>query len=561
MNRIFQITLAITLLLGIFNLQLVTLHAQGTGFTYQGQLTANGNPANGSYDVKFTLFATNVNGTAIGGPVTNSAVGVTNGLFTTLVKFSAGVFNGSSNWLEIGVSTNGLNSFTTLNPRQQVTPTPYALFSVNASNVLGTVPAGQLSGTIPVAILPTVVITNGASNVNFSGTFTGNGSGLTNLNASKISSGVIAQSVLPGFQPIYYSTIGGGNGNSVSSDYYETVGGGVENAAGAQTATISGGGYNTANSFGAAVGGGNDNGASSVNATVSGGYYNTASGYESAIGGGYYNTASGYYATVGGGQTNTASGQNATVGGGYNNIVNNLNATVGGGFGNIVGGDGATVGGGYGNTANGLYATVSGGNANGASGQYAIAAGGHANSAAGDFSFAGGNHASAPYQGDFVWADDNGGALSAAGNNQFYVRATGGVAFYSNSGATTGVTLAAGSGSWSSVSDRNLKENFKSVDAQTILNAVAAMPMSTWNYKAQAKSIRHVGPMAQDFYTAFDVGENDTTISTVDEGGVALAAIQGLNEKLEEKDAKIKELESRLEKLEQLMNAKSGETK
>jgi hypothetical protein len=99
------------------------------------------------------------------------------------------------------------------------------------------------------------------------------------------------------------------------------------------------------------------------------------------------------------------------------------------------------------------------------------------------------------------------------------------------------------------------------VDAQTILNAVAAMPMSTWNYKAQAKSIRHVGPMAQDFYTAFDVGENDTTISTVDEGGVALAAIQGLNEKLEEKDAKIKELESRLEKLEQLMNAKSGETK
>jgi hypothetical protein len=184
--------------------------------------------------------------------------------------------------------------------------------------------------------------------------------------------------------------------------------------------------------------------------------------------------------------------------------------------------------------------------------------GGHANSASGDFSFAGGNHASAPYQGDFVWADDNGGPFSSSANNQFFVRAGGGVYFYSGAGGT-GVDLASGSGSWSSMSDRNAKENFQSVDAQEILSAVAAMPLTTWNYKTQAKSIRHVGPMAQDFAAAFGVGENDTTISTVDEGGVALAAIQGLNQKLEAENAALKKqndsLAGRLNELEATVKA------
>ena len=72
------------------------------------------------------------------------------------------------------------------------------------------------------------------------------------------------------------------------------------------------------------------------------------------------------------------------------------------------------------------------------------------------------------------------------------------------------------------------------------------MPMTTWNYKTQAKNIRHIGPMAQDFAAAFHVGENNTTISTVDEGGVALAAIQGLNKKLEEQQAENVELKKQL---------------
>jgi flagellar capping protein FliD len=80
-----------------------------------------------------------------------------------------------------------------------------------------------------------------------------------------------------------------------------------------------------------------------------------------------------------------------------------------------------------------------------------------------------------------------------------------------------------------------------------MLEKVAVLPLSTWNYKSQDASIRHIGPMAQDFKAAFGVGETDTGITTVDADGVALAAIQGLNEKVESGKQKA---ESRMERLE-----------
>ena len=118
--------------------------AQGTAFTYQGRLNAGGSPANGSYDVAFTLFATNTGGIAIAGPVTNSAVAVTNGLFTTLVDFG-NVYTGSSNWLEIAVTTNAAKNFSTLAPRQQLTPVPYAVFANTASNLNGVISGSQIT--------------------------------------------------------------------------------------------------------------------------------------------------------------------------------------------------------------------------------------------------------------------------------------------------------------------------------------------------------------------------------------------------------------------------------
>jgi hypothetical protein len=115
---------------------------------------------------------------------------------------------------------------------------------------------------------------------------------------------------------------------------------------------------------------------------------------------------------------------------------------------------------------------------------------------------------------------------------------------------------------WVNGSDRNSKEDFAAINPRTVLEKVSALPITEWQYKVEADGTKHIGPMAQDFHAAFGLnGADDKHISTVDEGGVALAAIQGLNQKLNEKDAKIKELEARLEKLEQLMNAKTGEAK
>ena len=115
-------------------------------------------------------------------------------------------------------------------------------------------------------------------------------------------------------------------------------------------------------------------------------------------------------------------------------------------------------------------------------------------------------------------------------------------------------------GAFVSASDRNGKENFAPVQPREVLEKVVALPLSSWNYKADPAT-RHVGPMAQDFYAAFNVGPDDKHIATVDADGVALAAIQGLNQKVEEKNARIQQLEQRLEKLEQLMNHKNGDAK
>jgi hypothetical protein len=74
------------------------------------------------------------------------------------------------------------------------------------------------------------------------------------------------------------------------------------------------------------------------------------------------------------------------------------------------------------------------------------------------------------------------------------------------------------------------------MSSQTVLNKVLALPIKEWSYKDSIDNIRHIGPMAEDFYEAFGLGESETGIATLDTSGVALAAIQGLNEKLTEQD-------------------------
>jgi endosialidase-like protein len=121
-------------------------------------------------------------------------------------------------------------------------------------------------------------------------------------------------------------------------------------------------------------------------------------------------------------------------------------------------------------------------------------------------------------------------ALSISGN------------FYANDTlhAWNGAHLTDG-GTWTSASDRDKKENFVAIDAREILARAVALPVMQWSYKAEP-GIKRIGPVAQDFYAAFGLGTDDKGISTVDEGGVALAAIQGLNAKVEEQQHEIAEL-------------------
>ena len=102
------------------------------------------------------------------------------------------------------------------------------------------------------------------------------------------------------------------------------------------------------------------------------------------------------------------------------------------------------------------------------------------------------------------------------------------------------VQLAIGAGAWSSLSDRNLKTDVQAIDTRALLDRLVAMPVQQWRYIGQPGEVQHIGPMAQDFAAAFGIGENDTTISTVDADGVALAAIQGLNAKLEAENVALK---------------------
>jgi endosialidase-like protein len=324
-----------------------------------------------------------------------------------------------------------------------------------------------------------------------------------------------------------------------SSESPNVVGGSADNAvtAGVFGATIGGGGRDFPFTDAASankvtddlgtVGGGTNNQAGDNNpltdasrATVAGGAGNTASGPQATVAGGFLNTASGEKATVGGGQGDIASGDYSTLAGGFNNTASGVLATAAGGNNNTASGTSATVAGGASNTASGTSATVAGGSSNIAQGQ---------------FSFAAGHVAHANHDGAFVWADNQIAAMSSTAANQFIARAAGHFFLQSDStlhdqsgfiNTTTGAFLSTG-GIWVNNSDRRLKHHFAALAPGTVLRKLTALPVRSWSYKAEP-GVRHIGPVAQDFKRLFRVGADNRHIGTVDEAGVALAAIKAL---------------------------------
>jgi trimeric autotransporter adhesin len=398
------------------------LYAQGSTFTYQGRLNIGGTPANGTYDLVFTVFASAAGLNDSFANETNSATSVSNGLFTVNLNLGdPNIFTGADRWLEIEVRTNGTGAYEKLTPRQKITPTPYA---ITAGNLAGNGLAGTFANAVTFS--------------NTANSFSGNGSGLANVNALTLGGvsangfwrsagnagtspganflgttdnqalelqvngaralrlephatsapslvGGYLQNSVAGF---HGATVAGG-GTSGSPNYalgdYAFVGAGHGGQAGAFSAVV-GGAYNVSPGQLSFIGSGERNTNQANYSFIGGGSNNfvNAPATYSFVGGGTLNSNLADYAVIVGGARNVASGGGAFVGGGGNNTATDYNTVVAGGANNRALANASAVGGGSENTASADHSTVGGGQANMASGGYAVIAGGYANTVQAD---------------------------------------------------------------------------------------------------------------------------------------------------------------------------------
>lgn len=289
------------------------------------------------------------------------------------------------------------------------------------------------------------------------------------------------------------------------------------------------------------------------------------------VSGGTDNTAGGpldtWWATVGGGAHNTASGQTSTIAGGISNGAGASNSFIGGGHDNATGGvGGGVVAGGGENTAGGIYATVPGG---------------YRNSAVGGYSLAAGQRAKANHNGAFVWADSANADFASTGNNQFLIRASGGVGIGTNSPgafllAVNGAAAKPGGGSWSNFSDRRLKHDIIPIAEEGgMLERLLALKGYTFEYNEDAIRNRlalpgrQIGLIAQEVQRVFPEwvdSDQDGYLYITERGTTAImvealrelraekdAEIRTLRDEIESRNGRIESLEARLERLEDLI--------
>lgn len=600
--------------------------AQGTAFTYQGQLADGGVPVTGSYDVRAILYNADLGGSQVGLIITNLAVSVERGCFTTPLDFGPGVFDGSRRWLEIAVRPSGSGSFTALNPRQELTPAPYALYALT--------PAGPKGDTGPQG--PTGPV------------------GPKGDKGDKGDTGAIGPAGPPGPPGSADAWSRTGNaGTNPTGNFLGTTDAQplVLRAANQPVLRLE------AQASGTRIIGGRAHSLdpSSTNSAILSGRENTieAAAHESVIAGGLDNVIArdqrsafigggarneilmdNQHAVIVGGRDNrigTNTVISLVVGGGENRIANNVDGGLMiGGFRNdilgsnnpnrreiapvLIGGSDNEIG------RESSWTVILGGDNNriGTNCPSAIILGGTNNLVADNagYSLAAGRRSRVNHQGAFVFSDSQNASFASAGANTFNIRAAGGIHVNGDSAMFFGSSVrqminlwsdrygigvqssthyfrtdSAGSFSWFrggthsnsanspgtggvemmrlnsgglrvngtfvSASDRNLKENFEPVNPREVLDKVAALPISTWNYR-EDPGARHLGPVAQDFHAAFGVGSDDRHIATVDADGVALAAIQGLNRKLEEQvqaqAMRIRQLEVELADLRRLVH-------
>jgi hypothetical protein len=596
--------LSATVLLLALNSQLSTGFAQPVTFTYQGLVSDNGTNFTGTGQFKFALVASsNLNMQAI------ATASLTGQFVTSVAVFSGGsgyvtppavTFSGGGGSGATATATVSGGAVTAINviaagsgytnaPAVIIAPPPPNLvfttwWSNDGTSANGSEPAAAVrvpvnSGLFTVVLGDTTLPNMTSIDASIFGTQPNLGlriwfndgvhgsvalSPVQNLTLAPYA--VTAQNLASVFQnntlipgPYYYPTISGGFGN-VASNAFATVGGGQGNTANGVSSTVGGGSFNQATNSAATVGGGIDNIAGGQYATVAGGDLNKSSGQLAAIGGGLANITSGYAATIPGGYSNIASGDYSFAAGRQAQALSS---------GSFIWNDNS-LGVFSSSTPNSFYARANGGflfySQAGVTLAADVAIAGGPDTYH-NLSLNGGNstgylYGSFPALGDGVhlgynYYYDNGGTGHIGNSGGGTSRITAGygeiILAVGVAGAppsttmlhvtTSGVCVL---GALGNCSDRNVKQDFAPVSPSEILDKVLQLPLSEWSYKFDADT-RHIGPMAQDFYSAFNVGQDEKYITTVDEGGVALAAIQGLNQKLEAKEEKTQDQESRIQ--------------
>ncbi len=538
---------AIAALLG-----LAATPAGAASFVYAGRLDDRGAPASGRYDIRLTPYPHDSRGSTLAAPMVFEDVDVRDGRFR--LDFDLPLAGADGAWLELGVRDAGAaHDFASIPGRAKATAAPLVGACWSTTGDAGINPATNFIGSTDNQ--PFIVR---SSNVE-RGRFDANG---LRVNG-------------PTFQPQIEFAVRANTLSQYSNILLEA--GGMQN----QRSGIlisAGDGADGQNNHALYIDQYQDEGQQPPSQTRRMELASDGAGRFAGTG----LVASGGNAVALGGTANTASGSHAGALAGINNTASGFWSTVPGGGSNCAGGDFSFAG--------GQRAKVRVGNAVGAPG-VGCAGVPSSGTLAGDV-------------GTFVWADTQSADFVSTGPDQFNVRAAGGVNLHQSTSLSFGsrtrqmvnlwgptaygigvqadtlymrsnnfyawyqggvhadAALTPGAGGnlmmaltpgpgittptgyvratlFSSVSDRNVKTGFSAIDPLDVLGKVLALPLSRWSYRS-ATDQWHIGPMAQDFFAAFGLGGDDKTISTVDADGVALAAIQGLNAKLERENAALR---------------------
>lgn len=545
------------LLAGLLGCSAFGASAQGTAFTYQGRLDDGASPANGSYDLTFALYDAASGGSQVGGVFTNAAAGVSNGLFTVTLDFG-NQFPGADRWLEIGVRTNGADLFSILEPRQPLTATPYAVTAggvstaaqLNASNLSsGTVADTRLSGNVALRSGGNTFTGNQAVNGDL------NLNGVLNLNTPAYPGVTAFLRARPGDNlPLAVQGTNGANLLLVFTNGQVNIAGdlfvgGKVTGSGAVLSGSVGIGTASASQLLQVGSGATPNSQGMISLASRSGTGGAARTWEIGVPETDNDVTGPGYSFVINDTQNGASPElmvkygSGNVGIGTTNPAAKLDVS-----GDILGTGRLNINSaGFGDVT-ALVRARSGDNL-----PFVVQDSGGTNllrvSEKGETIVDGTMFARARPGDSVAFAAQN-----SLAENLLTVFTNGSVdaqslvvkrnADIGGEITTTAINL---------TSDRNAKEEFKPVDARAVLDKVAQLPITEWQYKANGDT-RHIGPMAQDFHAAFGVGRDERHITSVDADGVALAAIQGLNHKLEDKTREVEALKRSVAELRDLVN-------